>query len=199
MSYTPPAYNAVNFSWVGATAYTPPAHNAVNFTWANAVTGVGAGVVQISGAAAGHAGDLVTGVGEGVIPITGAATGSGGISGAGAGVVGFSGEATADYGPFGAGAGVVRIGGSGVAQHTRYELVGVVKLGGVLVNRRVRAYLRSSGALVAEADTVGGAFRLPVGFVEDEFYVTPIDLSPSATDWKPPTANRVTSVLAVDP
>lgn len=33
MSYTPPAGNAVNFSWVGQLSYTPPAGNAVNFSW----------------------------------------------------------------------------------------------------------------------------------------------------------------------
>lgn len=32
MSYTPPAYNAVNFSLTGR-SYAPPAYNAVNFSW----------------------------------------------------------------------------------------------------------------------------------------------------------------------
>lgn len=33
MSYTPPAGDAVNFSWVGESAYTPPAGDAINFSW----------------------------------------------------------------------------------------------------------------------------------------------------------------------
>lgn len=34
MSYTPPAGDAANFSWVGEVAYTPPAGDAANFSWA---------------------------------------------------------------------------------------------------------------------------------------------------------------------
>lgn len=34
MSYTAPAWNAVNFSWSGKAAYTPPAGNAVNISFA---------------------------------------------------------------------------------------------------------------------------------------------------------------------
>lgn len=80
----------------------------------------------------------------------------------------------------------------------RYELRGEVRLSGVLVNRRVRAYLRSSGALLGEADTSVGRFRVHTGFAPVECYVTPIDMSEGATDWLPPTANRITSVLADD-
>ena len=80
----------------------------------------------------------------------------------------------------------------------RYELRGEVRLSGMLVNRRVRAYSRASGALLGEADTVVGKFCVPAGFAEAECYVTPIDLSDAATDWLPPTANRITSVLALD-
>lgn len=80
----------------------------------------------------------------------------------------------------------------------RYELRGETNLGGMLVERRVRAYLRSTGELVAEADTSVGKFRVPVGFTSQEFYITPIDLGADATDWLPPTANRVVSVLASD-
>lgn len=222
MSYTPPAYNAVNFTWVGAPAYTPPAYNAVNFTWAPAVSdvigtgagvvsvtgagtgvlafvGVGDGVVPITGAGGGQFGEVITGDGAGVVPITGDGAGLAGAAGAGAGVVPVFGAGAGDHGASGAGAGAITVVGAAVAVHQRYELVGVVKIGEALVNRRVRAYLRSSGALVAQADTVAGAFRIPVGVVEDEFYLTPIDLAPGATDWLPPTANRVTSVLAVDP
>lgn len=80
----------------------------------------------------------------------------------------------------------------------RYELRGEVRLSGVLVNRRVRAYSRASGALLGEADTVVGRFRVHAGFAALECYVTPIDLADAATDWLPPTANRITSVLALD-
>lgn len=81
---------------------------------------------------------------------------------------------------------------------TRYELRGEVRLGGVLVNRRVRAYQRASGALVGEVDTVIGKFALHTGFAPAEHYITPIDLDAGATDWSPPTANRIMSVLALD-
>ncbi|WP_157353861.1 hypothetical protein [Aromatoleum toluclasticum] len=80
----------------------------------------------------------------------------------------------------------------------RYELRGEVRDQGVLVNRRVRAYRRSDGAFIAEADTVAGLFALPVGFASAEYYLVPINLDPAATDYTPPCANRVTSVLAMD-
>lgn len=81
----------------------------------------------------------------------------------------------------------------------RYELIGEVRLAGILVNRRVRVYRRDTGALVGEADTVGGHFRVHAGFsAEAEFTVLPIDLAADATDWAPPAANRVIPVLAMD-
>lgn len=80
----------------------------------------------------------------------------------------------------------------------RFELRGEVRDQGVLVNRRVRAYRRGTGALVAESDTIVGAFRVPVGFAADEYYLVPINLDAAATDFAPPCANRVTSVLAMD-
>lgn len=33
MSYTAPAGDAINFSWVDAPSYTPPNGDAVNFAW----------------------------------------------------------------------------------------------------------------------------------------------------------------------
>lgn len=220
MSYTPPSYNAANFTWVGQAAYTPPAYNAANFSWApvgvngtgagvlsvtgagtggQAFAGAGDGVVPIAGAGVGYAGEGIFGTGAGVASVSGDGAGQLGVAGVGAGVAGVSGAGVGFFGASGVGAGTVAITGAAVALHPRYELRGEVRLSGVLVNRRVRAYLRSSGALVGEVDTVAGAFRIPVGTVEDEFYLVPIDLSPGATDWLPPTANRVTSVLAVDP
>lgn len=80
----------------------------------------------------------------------------------------------------------------------RYEVRGEVRDGGVLVNRRVRAYLRSSGALLGENDTVAGRFKVHAGFAAVECYITPIDLSDTASDWLPPTANRVFAALASD-
>lgn len=81
----------------------------------------------------------------------------------------------------------------------RYEMRGEVRLAGILVNRRVRAYRRDTGALVGEADTVAGHFRVHAGFVAGvEHLVLPIDLTADATDWAPPAANRVVPVLAMD-
>lgn len=222
MSYTPPAYSAASYTWVGTDAYTPPAYSAASFTWEPVlvpVTGTGEGVVPITGAgtgalvfsaegaggvaitgaAVGYFGVLIVGVGAGVVPITGDGVGVAGARGAGAGVVPVVGAGAGDFGASGAGVGVVPITGAAVALHPRYEVAGVVRLGGVLVNRRVRAYLRSSGGLVGQADTVAGAFRIHTGFEADEYTVTPIDMSPDAVDWLPPTANRVVSTLAVDP
>lgn len=80
----------------------------------------------------------------------------------------------------------------------RYELRGIVRNQGVLVERRVRAYERMTGAFAGEADTVAGAFSIHVGFDPGEYVVLPIDLSESATDYAPPAANRVLSLLARD-
>lgn len=80
----------------------------------------------------------------------------------------------------------------------RYELRGEIRDQGVLVNRRVRAYRLSDGALAGEADTVGGQFRVHVGFAPALHYIIPLDMTESATDYAPPSANRVMSVLAED-
>lgn len=87
---------------------------------------------------------------------------------------------------------------AGVASHPRYSLKGEVRDGGVLVNRTVRAYLRSTGALIGEQFTTAGRFDIHAGFAEAEHYILPIDLDSGATDWAPPAANRVLSVLAMD-
>lgn len=80
----------------------------------------------------------------------------------------------------------------------RYELRGSVRNQGMLVERRVRAYRRDTGALVGEADTVGGYFQLHVGFEGREHYIVPVHLDETATDYSPPCVNRVVSVLAQD-
>lgn len=80
----------------------------------------------------------------------------------------------------------------------RYELRGEVRDQGVLVNRRVRAYRRDTGALVADADAIAGRFALHAGFEAREHYLVPVHLDDTATDYAPPCANRVLSVLAQD-
>lgn len=80
----------------------------------------------------------------------------------------------------------------------RFDLRGIVRNQGVLVERRVRAYDRVTGALVGEADTAGGVFAIHTGFEPGEYVVLPIDMSESATDYAPPAANRVLSMLAQD-
>lgn len=80
----------------------------------------------------------------------------------------------------------------------RYELRGEVREQGELVERRVRAYLRDTGALAGEMETIAGRFVIHVGFEPAEHYIIPLNLDESATDFAPPCANRVLSVLAQD-
>lgn len=220
MSYTPPAGDAADFSWVGVAAYTPPAGSAANFTWepagptgtgagtlalvgagsaAHGVAGVGAGGLAFTGAGAGeHTGVVIVGDGAGEIDFAGAGSGAHGVSGAGLGALAFAGSGSGAHGVAGVGGGALAFAGAGAAQHLRYEVRGEVRLGGVLVNRRVRCYKRASGELVGQADTVVGRYRVHAGFDTAEVYVTAIDLGGSATDWIPPTANRLVPVLASD-
>jgi hypothetical protein len=203
MAYTPPAGDAANVSWVGAPAYTPPAGNAANATWQTGggsspdpVTGTGAIVLPI--VVSGVGSHAVAGAGAAVFPLTVSGAGEHGVAGAGAVALGISVAGAGAHGVAGAGVVTVPSTVAGTAVHQRYELRGEVRLGGVLVNRRVRAYSRDTGVLLGEADTVVGKFRVHVGFAEIECYATPIDLSPGATDWLPPTANRILAVLASD-
>jgi hypothetical protein len=106
--------------------------------------------------------------------------------------------ASAAHGVAGHGAVTLTLTAVAVAAHERYELRGEVRQGGVLVNRRVRAYRRDSGTLVGEADTVAGRFSVHTGLEPREHYIVPIDVSEGAADWTPAVANRVTSVLAQD-
>ena len=80
----------------------------------------------------------------------------------------------------------------------RYILAGNVVSSGQPVERLVRAYRRDTGALIGSANTSGGAFVINAGFAPAEHYLLPVDTSPEATDFAPPTANRVLSVLALD-
>lgn len=199
MSYTPPDGDAADFSWVGALAYTPPDGDAADFSWVpTEITGTGAGVLSITGAAVGFHGGTVEGTGDATLSFSGEATGKHGAGGPAAGAFSFTAAAIGKHGVTGVAAGSVSFASAAVANHPRYELRGDVKIGDVLVNRRVRVYDRASGALVGQEDTVAGHFNVHTGFAEGEYYVTPIDLDPDAVDWKPPTANRVLSVLADD-
>ncbi|MDP4074196.1 hypothetical protein [Acidovorax sp. A1169] len=182
MSYTPPAGNAIAFAWVGGSAYTPPAGNAIAFSFASGgptpVVGDGAITLDFMVEATAIHGVAVTGVGAVVLDFAVAAAGAHGVAGAGALSLDFAVACT--------------------AVHPRYEVRGVVRTGGVLLNRRVRAYDRDTGALLGQGDTVAGQFRVHAGFAERECCVLPIDLSPGAVDWRPPAANRVLSKLADD-
>ena len=201
MSYTPPAGDAANVSWVGVAPYTPPAGDAANVSWVEAPTGVvGEGYVVFDFVPAGEGfhGTIVTGAGAVVLDFVPAGEGRHGVGGQGAVEFGFLPAGEGRHGVAGAGSVVFDFVPAAVAAHPRYELRGEVRLAGVLVNRRVRAYLRSTGAMVGEADTTAGRFAVHAGFAPAEHTVTPIDLSDDATDWQPPTANRVLSVLAED-
>lgn len=220
MSYAPPAGNAANFSWVGVPAYTPPAGDAADFSWApSGATGAGAGALTFTGSGAGahgvagvgagtlgfagagtaeQTGTGVDGVGAGTLTFTGSGAGVHGVAGVGAGTLGFAGAGAAAHGVAATGSGALGFTGTCVALHLRYEVRGEVRLSGVLVNRRVRCYKRASGDLVGQADTVAGLYRVPAGFDEGEVYVTAIHLDDAATDWLPPTANRLVPVLASD-
>lgn len=133
------------------------------------------------------------------IPIVAAIDVVHGVSASVAGVVPVGAAVAGAHGVNSTLVGTIGVVASIAAVHERYELSGEVRLAGVLVNRRVRAYRRSDGAFVAEADTVAGKFKVPAGFLATvEHYVVPIYLDDAATDWSPPTANRVLPVLAMD-
>lgn len=220
MSYTPPAGNAANFTWVGAATYTAPAGNAANFTWApSGSTGVGSGALLstgsgaaahgVSGAGAGalafvgaayaeHSEPGMVGVGDGTLDFAGSGVAAHGISGDASGTLAIIGAAAAAHGVAGEGSGSITFIGGGAAFHPRYEVRGEVRLSDVLVNRRVRCYKRESGELVGQADTVAGKYRVPAGFDDGEVYVVAIHLDDAASDWIPPAANRLVPILAED-
>ncbi len=120
------------------------------------------------------------------------------VSGNGAFTFDFGFECHAKHGVKGAGAFMFDFAPAGHATVLRYELTGEVRNGGILVNRLVRVYRRDTGEMVGEANTVSGHFKVNAGFVEREHYAIPIDLANDATDWLPPCANRLVSVLASD-
>lgn len=208
----------VNFKFTGTAAT-----RGTDFSWAPAVasyTGAGAATLGVTAAAAGQHSAPVSGVGTGAaaLAVSASAQAAHGVAGAGAATLGLNDSASAGHGIAGAEAaaltltasggaahgiaGTVSVGlactAAGVAQHPRYEVRGSVMQGGILINRRVRVYNRTTGALVGEGDTVTGKFNLHTGFAPAEHYVVPVNLADDATDWLPPVANRVLSVLAQD-
>ena len=188
MSYTPPLGNAVHVSWLGEPAYTPPLGTAADAAWpANAFEAAIAGAIA-----------------TGAFAITGSATGSAGVASVTANVAGpianfvITGAVAAQLVTAATATGAIpfatTLTGTATAQHPRYEVRGQVRLAGVAVERRVRAYGRDVGELLGQGDTVGGFFNVHTGFVAIECTVLPIDLSADATDYEPPAANRVWSV-----
>lgn len=201
MSYTPPSGDAVNATWVGAPAYTVPAGDAVNVTWQaspDLVTGAGALVLDFVLAGTAYHGLIPTAQGALVLDFTLTAEARHGVAGTGALTLSFAMDGEARHGVAGAGDLALGFSFAAEATHPRYELRGEVRLDGVLVNRRVYGYLRETGELLGTAETVAGRFRVHAGFAEVECFVTPIDMDPAAVDWRPPTANRIKSVLADD-
>ncbi len=121
-----------------------------------------------------------------------------GVKGAGAFTFGLGFEGHSRHGVKGDGAFTFGVTPAGHATVLRYEITGEVRNGGILVNRLVRVYRRDTGEMVGEANTVSGRFKVNAGFSEREHYAIPIDLANDATDWLPPCANRLVSVLASD-
>lgn len=205
MSYTRPPHDLADATWQGVPTRARPAHESADATWHQIIVtahvrvpgprGRVSMVVEVS------APSLVVGA----ISMRGP---RGRIAARANLVVQGSASATGPRGRITARGvavvrGAARVGGprGRILAHAtvvRFELRGIVRNQGVLVERRVRAYDRVTGALVGEADTAGGVFAIHTGFEPAEYVVLPIDLSESATDYAPPAANRVLSVLAQD-
>lgn len=186
---------------------------------AHGIAGAGVGALSFAGSGAGeHASPGVEGAGVGALAFTGAAAAAHGIAGSATGALSFAAVAAAAHGIAGTGAGVLALTGDGAAAHgiaaagagalgfigtcaalhLRYEVRGEVSMGGLLVDRRVRCYKRSTGELMGQADTAAGLYRVHAGFDDAEVYTLAIHLDEAATDWIPPTANRLVPVLAED-
>lgn len=183
-----------------ASGAVPLAGGALAETENTAAIGNAAGAVPLAGAATARHGVRATADGHLPITLSGSATARHGVRAVLSGSVPLAGGAAARHGVRGVAAGGVSLGGSVASTHVRYEVRGEVRLteGGLLVQRRVRVYSRETGALVGQGDSVGGYFQVPCDLAPAEYVILPIDLSESATDFAPPVANRVTSVLARD-
>ncbi len=220
MAYTRPSAAAADATWLDAAAYTRPAAGSADAAWAPdaPVITIAATVPVVASASLAHGVSVSLAASVPVaaamalehtaidveisitaaVPVAAGVAAAHGIAGTAVAQVPISAALSAAHGVAMAVAAAVPVAAAMDVLIDRYELRGEVRLSGVLVNRRVRAYLRSSGALVAEGDTVAGKFALHAGFAPAEHYITPIDLADTATDWLPPTANRITSVLASD-
>ena len=219
MSYARPIASAADCTWAGSSAYTRPAQSAADASWVSGFTATCAGTLEFTGAATAahgvavvaagalaftgsatveHSSVVVECVAAGALDFTGAASAAHGIAVQAAGTLAFTGAGAAAHGIAATCAGTLGFTGACAALHLRYEVRGEVRLGGVLVNRRVRCSKRATGELMGQADTVAGVYRVHAGFDEAEVYVTAIDLAEAATDWIPPTANRLVPVLASD-
>ena len=182
-------------------AYVYPSGNAVSFVLpANtAVEGIGAVTLDITASGSGEFTNVAVDA-EGAAEITVVADGQAahGIAGSGSVSLLLDASSQSVHGIAGAESVTLPITVTGTGLVERYELLGEVRLQGVLVDRVVRAYRRDTGELVGAVNTVSGKFRLHTGFVAHEHYIVPIHDTNDAEDFSPPCANRVLSVLAQD-
>lgn len=200
MSYIRPSASAADLSWSAESPFTRPSASAANLTFpADTYTGDGAVTLDIVAAAEGeHSGLTIEGDGAVTLGFTPASDGTHGLAGDGTLSLSVDPAASGVHGVAGDGAATFTFTPACSGTHERYEVRGEVRVSGVLVDRQVRAHRRDTGEMVGEAATVAGKFHIHTGFVAREHYVVPIHLDSGATDWSPPTANRVVSVLAQD-
>jgi hypothetical protein len=203
MAYTRPSASAADATWQGAAPYTRPSASAADATFVES-SGVDctiAASLAITASLAVSFGSVEIGSSiASVVPITASISADHGVAADIHAVLTVAAASGVAHGVAGSVGAAVGIAGAFDITHERYEVRGVTQIGGVLVDRRVRVYLRETGALIAQGDTVAGAFHLATGFSAGggEVYVIPIDLSGGATDWTPPIANRVVPTLAMD-
>ena len=222
--FTGAAPTSTDLTWAGAGSATGDGAGTLDLTAvgsaAHGVAGAGATTLELSAAGEGEytsivivasaaitldlgmsvdAAHGVASTGAETLSLTADSAAGHGAAGAGATTLTLTAAARGAHGVAGACDTTLTLTAVSVAVHQRYELTGEVRMAGILVNRRVRAYRRDTGALVSEVDTTAGGFKLQAGFnIETEFTVMPIDLDSDATDWTPPVANRVLPQLAFD-
>lgn len=223
-AYTYPPQTAVDFSWQTSSA-NPEGDGAVTFdsiadaSAAHGVAGdgsaslsfdesadgeftsvsaIGDGAATLDVSATADASHGVAGDGAASLDLAEGAAAAHGIAGDESAVLSFSVAADGAHGIAGDASTTITFAADAQAVHERYEVKGEVRQSGVLVNRRVRVYLRTSGALIGENDTSAGKFRVHTGFTPEEHYIVSIHLDDAASDYNPPVENRVVSVLAQD-
>ena len=220
MAYTRPSASAADATWQGVGAYVRPAAGYADASFAPAsfdatiavvipvvasvdlVHGVAAlfaaGIPVVAAIDAEHATIAIDVDIAASVPVAAAIDSAHGVAAGFAAVVPVAAVLSVAHGQAGSVSGLIGVAASIAAVHERYEVRGEVRLGGVLVNRRVRCSKRATGELMGQADTVAGVYRVHAGFDEADVYVTAIDMAEAATDWIPPTANRLVPVLASD-